>query len=446
MKLCINCKTILDDKASVCKECGCKQFVPYATKRCTFCNTEIAVGTIICPHCHRVQPPETTMYTQAAQAERIKNQKKKKGEETNGVVATPPVSNATTSYMEDEVDARSVLFDRKNDNDKPFVYRSPFERIKDEPADKEEKNDVVSTKEISNESSHTIIYNNYYTPPANPQPAPQPAPQPQPTTTIETVRYVPIETNPQVQPQPQPVIVNTTGGAPKIESLVVDVNVNKSKEAKEETKVVDVEDVEDVYPDEPVYGLKRVSEIIAIIAFAIFMVGVVLFVALPFIRTDSMLVSTFPVALSRMPKWLSMYSNFDSYAKYTGISGRGLQMYNYLPYLVMLQIVLSVVTLCVLATFSKFKPGKKIATAVLLIVDALSLVAIAEIIYYVFDFARISYGVMIAVGCCAIAFVLILVGYNGKKLTVREIAEMKAKDEEEENAKKVAKEEKKKKA
>ena len=47
--------------------------------------------------------------------------------------------SAPTSYMENKVAAKSVLFDKKEEDDKPFIYRSPFEKIKDEPKDKKDK-------------------------------------------------------------------------------------------------------------------------------------------------------------------------------------------------------------------------------------------------------------------------------------------------------------------
>lgn len=58
MKICNVCKTVLDDSASYCPRCKSQTFSPFQTKRCPFCNNTVAVGTIVCPNCHKILPPE----------------------------------------------------------------------------------------------------------------------------------------------------------------------------------------------------------------------------------------------------------------------------------------------------------------------------------------------------------------------------------------------------
>jgi len=444
MKLCIECKTILEDNASFCTECGCKEFMPFATKHCAFCNAEIANGTVICPHCHRIQPPDKLKYNEEQKVERIAMQKiKPEIKETEIITSVPTKTNESTSYVEHKVAAKSVLFEKKEDDDKPFVYRSPFEKIKDEPKDKKQgKDEVILPKEIKSDAPPTVIYNNYYTLPANMKSG-----SVQITVSTE---------------DDEPMKVNTSNGAPKIESLFDDVKTEKKGDSyvinmtgKVKTQKIKVEKIKPekapkpkkepkpkvvkVKPPKPVYGMKKSAEIISIIALIVIAVGFVSFMALPFIKSDVMLVSTIPAALSKLnlPDFLSVYSNFDAYASHTMISGLALEYYNYLPYLILAQIAFGAITLILVFGFNKFKPYKKVLGIILLVLSTITFGGIAGITYYAFNFNfdRVSLGVLIALACNVLATILIAAGYKGKKLTEKEIEEKKAKEIEEIKAK-----------
>ncbi len=56
MKICEQCKTVLNDIASYCPRCGGAKFTPFTTITCTYCKNQVAQGTIVCPHCHRILP------------------------------------------------------------------------------------------------------------------------------------------------------------------------------------------------------------------------------------------------------------------------------------------------------------------------------------------------------------------------------------------------------
>ncbi len=59
MKICRDCANVMGDDAVNCLRCKSTNLASVQEKICTYCKTRIAVGTIICPHCHRVLPPES---------------------------------------------------------------------------------------------------------------------------------------------------------------------------------------------------------------------------------------------------------------------------------------------------------------------------------------------------------------------------------------------------
>lgn len=59
MKICLDCSNACDNNASVCPRCGSNNIAYVSEKHCVYCKTRVAIGTIICPHCHRILPPES---------------------------------------------------------------------------------------------------------------------------------------------------------------------------------------------------------------------------------------------------------------------------------------------------------------------------------------------------------------------------------------------------
>ena len=58
MKICKVCKTVVEDQVHYCPRCGATDYADFQTKNCNFCRSVVAVGTIVCPQCHKILPPE----------------------------------------------------------------------------------------------------------------------------------------------------------------------------------------------------------------------------------------------------------------------------------------------------------------------------------------------------------------------------------------------------
>ena len=58
MKICKVCKTVVEDQVHYCPRCGATEYSQFETKSCTYCHSVVAVGTIVCPQCHKILPPE----------------------------------------------------------------------------------------------------------------------------------------------------------------------------------------------------------------------------------------------------------------------------------------------------------------------------------------------------------------------------------------------------
>lgn len=70
MKICRDCSSACDNALQQCPRCGSTNLALVAEKHCVYCKTRVAIGTIICPQCHRILPPEsediqTQNYSQA---------------------------------------------------------------------------------------------------------------------------------------------------------------------------------------------------------------------------------------------------------------------------------------------------------------------------------------------------------------------------------------------
>ncbi len=59
MKICRDCSNVCESDSVHCLRCGSSNLAVVSEKLCNYCKSRIVVGTIICPHCHRVLPPET---------------------------------------------------------------------------------------------------------------------------------------------------------------------------------------------------------------------------------------------------------------------------------------------------------------------------------------------------------------------------------------------------
>ncbi|MFI3167344.1 MAG: zinc ribbon domain-containing protein [Bacillota bacterium] len=61
MKICRECSNMCEGNAISCSRCGSDNLAVVEEKLCSYCKSRIALGTIICPYCHRVLPPETAV-------------------------------------------------------------------------------------------------------------------------------------------------------------------------------------------------------------------------------------------------------------------------------------------------------------------------------------------------------------------------------------------------
>ncbi len=59
MKICRDCSSACENALNACPRCGSTNLALVAEKHCVYCKTRVAVGTIICPQCHRILPPES---------------------------------------------------------------------------------------------------------------------------------------------------------------------------------------------------------------------------------------------------------------------------------------------------------------------------------------------------------------------------------------------------
>lgn len=59
MKICRDCSHACDNALNACPRCGSTNLALVAEKHCVYCKTRVAMGTIICPQCHRILPPES---------------------------------------------------------------------------------------------------------------------------------------------------------------------------------------------------------------------------------------------------------------------------------------------------------------------------------------------------------------------------------------------------
>ncbi len=59
MKICRDCSNVCEGSALFCPRCKSSNLAVVGEKLCNYCKSKVAVGTVICPHCHRVLPPES---------------------------------------------------------------------------------------------------------------------------------------------------------------------------------------------------------------------------------------------------------------------------------------------------------------------------------------------------------------------------------------------------
>ncbi len=361
MKICNICKTIMEDDAAYCPRCKNPDLAPFETTRCTFCNAEIAVGTVVCPHCHRIQPPDEK------QPEEIK------AKATN----EPP---------------KAVLFDKPTPEVEKKVKEEVREIVEKEvgtkaPEGAREVRSEVFEKKTSDGA--TIIYNQIYT-------APHP-PVESPRKPVEEDEY-------------EDLASYSFKGAPTI------VSVNKDGYLKENKRLERVYVEKKVKPQKPKkvkpapkdYALTNRVFISVIVAAVILIGGIASVLLLDFVSTPVMRIGGIGVALSRLAS--SFHSNFDAYAERTNLGGSILSLYNTLPYVLDLAIVLSV--LAILFTLLSLL-CKKEMKACAIVFSALSTLPPIYMIWaqsYIFDVSRVGVGLYVILAANVIATAVVSIG------------------------------------
>lgn len=357
MKICNICKTIMEDDAAYCPRCKNTDLAPFETTRCTFCNAEIAVGTVVCPHCHRIQPPDEK------QPEEIKVK----------APSEPP---------------KAVLFDKPSVEEEKKVKEEVKEivekevGIKSPEGAKEVRSEVFERK---TSDGATIIYNQIYTAPTQP--------------TIESVR--------RVDEEDEDLKSYSLKGAPTI------VSVNKDGYIKENKRL------ERIYVEKKVKPKKVKSKpkdyvltkrvVISVIAAAIILVcGIAAVNLLDFITTPVMSMGGLGVALSRLP--VSFYSNFDAYAERTNLGGSMLALYNTLPYILDVAIILSALAILFTLLSLLCKQEMKACAIVFSAVSTLPPIFMVWAQCNIFDVSRVGIGLYILLAANVLATAIVSIG------------------------------------
>lgn len=63
MKICRDCSHISSNSEVICTACGSENLIFAEKKDCKYCGKVVARGTVICPYCSRVLPPEPLVET-----------------------------------------------------------------------------------------------------------------------------------------------------------------------------------------------------------------------------------------------------------------------------------------------------------------------------------------------------------------------------------------------
>lgn len=357
MKICNICKTIMEDDAAFCPRCKNTDLAPFETMRCTFCNAEIAVGTVVCPHCHRIQPPDEN-----------------RCEDVAGTVAKE-TAKATLFEKAEEKEDQKVKEEVKTSIEKDIGDKTP-------EAAKEIKTEVFERK---TPEGATIIYNQIYTAP----------PQTQTAEDEELSSY-------------------KLHGTPTIVGVDKDGFIKENKKL-ERVYVAKKVKQEKIKPAPIEYKLAKNAYIYVIVVAALVAAGIAAGLNLNFINTKVMQIGGFGVATLHLP--IDVYSNFGAYAEKTQLGGTLLMLYNTLPYAFDASIVFGVFAIVFTVLALSGKKGIKITAVVFVGLYTAAALYMTFVQSHIFDFGRVGIGiyVMLAIGIAAIAALTIGVKLEKKQ-------------------------------
>lgn len=355
MKICNICKTIMEDDAAYCPRCKNTDLAPFETTRCTFCNAEIAVGTVVCPHCHRIQPPD-----------------ERPSEEVSVKASVEP--------------PKAVLFERPAAEEERKVKEEVQEIVEKEvgvkPPEgaKEVRSEVFERK---TPEGSTIIYNQIYTAPH------------------------PVSEMPKHDEEDEELSSYSIKGTPTI------VSVDKNGYVKENKRL------ERIYVEKKVkkprktpktYALTKRVTITVIAAVIVLSVGIGAVMFFDFITTPVMGISGSGVALTKLPFDLGVYSNFDAYAEKTNLSGSMLALYNILPYALDGAVVLAGLAILFTLLALLCKKGIRPTAIVFGILSALPTMFIIWAQSYIFDVSRVGIGLYVLLAASVLATAIVSIG------------------------------------
>lgn len=355
MKICNICKTIMEDDAAFCPRCKNTDLAPFETTRCTFCNAEIAVGTVVCPHCHRIQPPDENRREDVVPT------------------VTKETAKATLFEKVEEEDAQKVKEEVKTIVEKEIGDKTP-------EGAKEIKTEVFERK---TPEGATIIYNQIYTAP----------PQSQTVEDEELSSY-------------------KLRGTPTIVSVDKDgfIKENKKLERVYIAKKIKPKKVE---PAPIEYKLAKNAYIYVIVAAVLVAAGIAAGLILNFVNTKVMQIGGFGVATLYLP--FDGYSNFGAYAEKTQLGGTALMLYNSLPYALDANLVFGVFAIAFTLLTLLSKKGLKITAIVLSGLYTAAALYITFVQSYIFDFGRVGIGVYVILAAGIAAIVALTVGVKLEK-------------------------------
>ena len=345
----------MEDDAAYCPRCKNTDLAPFETTRCSFCNAEIAVGTVVCPHCHRIQPPDRTA----------------KGDYSEAVKNDAP---------------KAVELKKETESERPYLSSD------EEDARQEVRSETVEKK---SHDGTTIIYNQIYTTPSSREEKPF----------GEGIRREEDDGSGSLSDY-------HLYGTPTIVGVDKDGNVRENKRpdrtrVERKTKIKE----EKVKPEKQPIGKRAVLSVLA--ATLSILLGIAACFTLIFIRTDVMKIGGYGVALLRVP-FIGVYSNFDLYAEKTQLKGMLLSLYNVLPYVFDGAIVVAAITfLSALFNLSN-SPAAKRTTIAFALIGAVATLFIIGALTYIFDIERVGACLYVLLFGFVATIVLISVGLRFK--------------------------------
>lgn len=353
----------MEDDAAYCPRCKNTDLAPFETTRCSFCNAEIAVGTVVCPHCHRIQPPDKTAkgdYYEEARKEAPKAVEIKK-ETGNEKLALSQDENNAENEIKAKQEIRSEAFEKKTSDGTTIIYN----QIYTTPAAREEKSFGEGLRR--NEDGGNESLSDYH-----------------------------------------------LHGTPTIVGVDKDgyVRENKRTEKAYVERKPDKIKNEYVKPEKQPIGKSAVLSVL--IAAISVLLGIAASFTLIFIRTDVMKIGGYGVALLRVPFIGGVYSNFDLYAEKTQLKGMLLSLYNILPYVFDGAIVVAAITFFL--SFLNLSNSRKIkkATITFALLGAIATLFIIGTLIYIFDVERVGASLYALLFGFVAAIVLISAGVKFK--------------------------------